>query len=90
MEDAAESDLIFHVVDAGDPQILQKIEIVDNTLRIIGVLQEKRYIFNKIDTISSEERAMLKSKFAYLDPLFLSAESLDGIDMLKNFLFSYF
>lgn len=90
LEDSAESDLIFHVVDAGDPQILQKIEIVDNTLRIIGVLQEKRYIFNKIDTISSEERAMLKSKFAYLDPFFLSAESHEGIDMLKNFLFSYF
>jgi GTP-binding protein HflX len=35
LEDSIESDLIFHVVDASDPKIQDKIEIVDDILEKI-------------------------------------------------------
>jgi GTPase len=33
LEDSIESDLLFHVVDASDPKIAEKIQVVD---RILG------------------------------------------------------
>jgi len=32
LEDSIESDILLHVVDASDPKILDKIDIVDDTL----------------------------------------------------------
>ncbi len=90
LEDSIESDLIFHVVDAADSCIVEKIQIVDDTLKLIGATQERYYIFNKIDSISSDDREILEHKFASLHPFFLSAHSYQGIDILKASLLSYF
>ncbi len=84
LEDSIESDILFHVIDASDLWIDEKIEIVEETLRQIGAKQPRWYIFNKIDLISEEQKNALKEKYINLDPIFLSAHSERWIDTLKK------
>lgn len=91
LEDSIESDILLHVVDAGDPWIEEKIRIVDETLEKIGAHQKRIYIFNKSDTISEQQKKNLMIQFQDLEPIFLSAQSHDGIDkfrwvILQNYL----
>jgi 50S ribosomal subunit-associated GTPase HflX len=40
---------LLHVIDTQDPQIDQKIAVVDEILENIGANQKGIYVFNKID-----------------------------------------
>ncbi len=84
LEDSIESNILLHVIDASDPKIDEKIKVVDDILNKIGATQEKVYVFNKIDMISSEYLEELKNKFSHLHPIFISTYSGTGIDQLKN------
>ncbi|MGE4444461.1 MAG: GTPase HflX [Candidatus Altimarinota bacterium] len=84
LEDSIESNILLHVIDASDPKIDEKIQVVDDILNKIGATQEKVYVFNKIDMISSEYLEELKNKFSHLQPIFISTYSGTGIDQLKN------
>lgn len=83
LEDSIESDLLLHVIDAGDPWCDEKIRIVDETLDIIGAKQKRLYIFNKIDRISPEKIEELSISFQQYSPIFLSTFSTEGIGQLK-------
>lgn len=85
LEDSIESDLLLHVVDASDPWLQEKIEIVDNTLDQIGASQKRIYVFNKIDLLPNgfEE---VRIKYSHLNPIFLSAQTTLWINWLKEFL----
>lgn len=83
LEDSVESDILLHVVDAGDPWIEEKIQIVNETLDTIDARQPRLYIFNKSDTIWDDKKELLEEKFKYLHPIFLSAHREDGIHNLK-------
>jgi len=84
LEDSIESDILFHVVDASDPKIYEKIQIVDEILEKIGASQKKVYIFNKIDLIWEEEIKNLKTKFEDLDCIFVSSYNKDGFESIKQ------
>lgn len=84
LEDSIESDILLHVVDAGDPWIEEKISIVDETLEQIGANKEKLYVFNKSDTVTEEQKELLMKKFSILNPLFISAHEGVGIEQLKE------
>ena len=73
LEDSIESDILFHVVDASDPKILEKIQVVDDILEKIGASQKRIYVFNKIDLISSETQKNLKAQFEDKNPIFISS-----------------
>lgn len=60
LEDSIESDLLLHVVDAGDPKVYEKMAIVDETLEKIGAKQKRLFVFNKIDACSTERVMELK------------------------------
>lgn len=90
LEDSIESDILLHVVDASDPWIEEKIQIVDDTLDLIGAKQKKLYIFNKIDMLSSEEKIDIQKIFFNIQPIYLSAATSDGIDDLKQYFSLYF
>ena len=75
LEDSIESDLLLHVLDAGDPWIEEKIQIVETTLDAIGAKQKRLYVFNKIDRISDEQKNALIERFPELSPIFVSAVS---------------
>lgn len=84
LEDSIESNILLHVIDASDPKIDEKIQVVDDILKKIGATQEKIYVFNKTDMISSEYLEELKNKFSHLHPIFISTYAGSGIEELKN------
>ena len=86
LEDSIESDILLHVIDAGDSWIEEKIQLVEETLSQIHATQPRLYVFNKIDTITSERQEELSIQFEKLSPIFVSAHSEVGIDTLKEIL----
>lgn len=75
LEDSIEADILLHVVDAGDPKVFEKIDIVDTTLSNIGARQPRIYVFNKIDTMPELAILMMREQFSDLHPIFISAVS---------------
>ena len=75
LEDSIEADILLHVIDASDPKVLDKIDIVDTTLENIGAEQLRFYVFNKIDNMSELAILMMKEQFSDLNPIFISAVS---------------
>ena len=84
LEDSVEADILLHVVDASDPKIDEKIQVVDNILTQIEAKQKKIYVFNKIDMISPARKDLLELKFADIDKVFVSTYGKTGIDDLKQ------
>ena len=62
LEDSLEADILLHVVDAHDPWIEEKIQIVNDTLDKIGASQQRFLIYNKIDLMTDEQKSQLKSQ----------------------------
>ena len=84
LEDSIESDLLLHVVDASDPKLEEKIEVVDTILKTIGATQQKIYVFNKCDQLDAMQLHELELKFEKYSPLFVSAYSKMWFDELKE------
>ena len=86
LEDSLEADILFHVVDAHDPWIEEKIQIVNDTLDKIGASQQRFLIYNKIDLMTDEQKNQLKSQWK----LIVSSVTGEGIDAIKQFLYQTF
>ena len=86
LEDSIESDILLHVVDAGDPWIEEKIKIVDETLDKIEEKKKRIYIFNKSDTLSELQKNNLLLQFQNLEPIFLSAQSQEGVSLFQKYI----
>jgi len=84
LEDSVESNLLLHVIDASDPFLEERIEVVNNILDKIGAKQPRRMVFNKIDAIDEEKLSELKEKFKEFEPLRISAEQAIGLEELKK------
>lgn len=89
LEDSIESDLLFHVVDIGDPKIDEKIKVVDDILDKIGAIQPRVYVFNKIDTISIQQLGDVKARFQDKDPIFISSHFRRGFQELEEVILKY-
>ncbi len=90
LEDSIESDLLFHVIDAGDTWIDEKMALVQSTLTQIHAMQPRWYIFNKIDLVDASRIKELQERYAHLSPHFLSASTGEWIKELKRKLGKYF
>lgn len=86
LEDSVHAELLLHVVDASDPKISDKMHVVDTILHRIEAQQPRRYVFNKIDAITPEQRKQIASDFADYNPLFVSAITGEWIDELKKYI----
>ena len=84
LEDSIESDLLLHVIDSSDPKIEEKIEVVEDILEKIWASQKRLYVFNKIDEVGTADLQSLKEKFAYLNPIFISAYKNMNMEELKE------
>jgi GTP-binding protein HflX len=59
-EEAADADLILHVIDASDPARDQHIETTEALLTELGLIRIPRLIvFNKVDQVDADERRRL-------------------------------
>ncbi len=90
LEDSIESDILLHVIDAADRKVWDKIKIIDDTLSRIWANQKKIYVFNKIDLIDDTTLNLLKVEYAYLNPVFISANDKIWFDQLKNLILNSF
>ena len=71
LEDSIESDILFHVIDASDPKIQEKIEVVESILDRIGAKQPRYYIYNKVDLLEKRYLSALKKSLKGRKDVFL-------------------
>ena len=61
LEEVAEADLILHVIDAGSSERERQVTAVHNVLEEVGASEVPAVaVYNKIDTITAEERRRLR------------------------------
>ncbi len=88
LEEARESDVLLHVIDASHPDREEQRQVVREVLEELeldGV--EQVLVFNKMDKLSPEERTSLQERVRALEPLpavFVSAWVQDSLEPLKE------
>ena len=98
LEEAADADLLLHVVDGGNPDYLEQIEQVQRVLAEIGAAEVPQLlVFNKLDTIVKTSLPLhLHDMFALKDAfdgathsverVFVSARTGERINVLRELL----
>jgi GTPase len=78
------ADVLLHVVDISDPEFEEKIYVVNNILRELGIYLEDTmiYVFNKTDQAPDIDTKEVAEKHARFKPIFISAKEQKGIDTL--------
>ena len=101
LQEAADADLLLHVVDGGNPEYLEQIEQVQRVLAEIGAAHVPQLlVFNKLDTIEKSILPLhLHDTFALKDAfegatqsverVFVSAQTGEGIRVLRELLASH-
>ena len=99
LEDSIESNLLLHIIDASDPKLDIKINVVEEILENIWANQKRINVFNKIDwlewvefkieikgeeKIYSDKLEYFKEIYTHLNPIFVSAYKNIWIDELKK------
>lgn len=84
LEDSIESDVLLHVIDASDPKVEEKIQVVEDILCRIGTTQPKIYVFNKIDQIPKKQLSELKKRHKDKKMIFVSANTGEGFDQIEE------
>jgi GTP-binding protein HflX len=89
LEEAAEADLLLHVVDAADPALADHVAVTTEVLREIDADTVPTWLLlNKIDRVDEAGRARLADH--YPGGLQLSAKSRDDVAMLREKLIAEF
>ena len=98
LQEAADADLLLHVVDGANPDYLEQIEQVQRVLSEIGAADVPQIlVFNKLDAIEKSSWPLhLHSKFELRDAfegasrsverVFVSAQSGEGLPLLRELL----
>jgi len=92
LQEAADADLLLHVVDASNTNYPEQMNEVKRVLREIGAEDVPQWlIFNKIDTIPPERQPLEMFDLYEVDGvplkrLFVSAQSGQGVPMLRQML----
>lgn len=84
LEDSIESDFLLHIIDASDPFIQERINVVDEILDDIGANQHRVLVFNKIDLIDESRLKELKETYRHEDSIFISIVEEIGLEELKD------
>ena len=92
LQEAADADLLLHVVDASNPNFPEQMNEVKRVLREIGAEDVPQWlIFNKIDNIPPERQPLEMFDLYEVDGvplkrLFVSAQSGQGVPVLRQML----
>jgi GTP-binding protein HflX len=100
LQEAADADLLLHVVDASSPDYLEQIEQVQRVLSEIGAADVPQIlVFNKLDAIENAKFPLhmqdlfdLKDAFdgvsQSVERVFVSAQTGEGLPLLRQLLAS--
>ncbi|MDO9399905.1 MAG: GTPase HflX [Polaromonas sp.] len=98
LQEAADADLLLHVVDGSNPDHLEQIEQVQRVLAEIGAADVPQIlVFNKLDAVEASRRPLqladsfeVKDAFSdtgrRVDRVFVSAQSGEGLPLLRELL----
>jgi GTPase len=92
LQEAAEADLLLHVVDAANPNFMEQISEVQRVLQEIGADKVPQVlVFNKLDALEKERwplhlRDMYELDGVSLDRVFVSARDGLGLPELRQLL----
>nr|WP_309683957.1 GTPase HflX [Polaromonas sp.] len=101
LQEAADADLLLHVVDGSNPDYLEQIEQVQRVLAEIGAADVPQIlVFNKLDAIENgnlplqlRDRFELKDAFdgasRSVERVFVSAQTGEGLPVLRELLASH-
>ncbi len=101
LQEAAEADLLLHVVDGSNPDYLEQIEQVQRVLAEIGADKVPQLlVFNKLDAIEKDRWPLQMSDMfevndpvsetpRSLDRVFVSAKTGEGLSLLRQVLAGY-
>lgn len=101
LQEAADADLLLHVVDGANPDYLEQIEQVQRVLSEIGAADVPQIlVFNKLDAIEKDSLPLhLQDMFELRDAfegssrsverVFVSAQTGEGLPLLRALLASY-
>ena len=90
LQEAADADLLLHVVDASSPEHVQQIAQVQEVLREIGAEQVPQLlVFNKIDLLEPQRWPLRMSDHYELDGqqiprVFVSAHTGEGLPLMRK------
>lgn len=83
--EAMDAAVLMHVVDASDPEMNDKIAVVQQVLEELGIHEKPTiYVFNKIDRLTKPEMLELLKRYEELDPQLLSAAEDIGMPELTE------
>ena len=91
-KEAADADLLIHVVDASNPNFPEQMSEVQRVLHEIGADQVPQWlVFNKIDNLPPERRPLVFQDEYEVDGqaltrIFVSAQSGEGLPLLRQWL----
>lgn len=86
LSESAHADILLHVIDAADEDMVQKIATVEAILKELNVENAyKIYVFNKIDKARIDTEK-LTEEYSAFSPVFLSAKDSSGIEALIEIL----
>jgi GTP-binding protein HflX len=84
LEETIHADLLLHVVDAASPARMEQIEQVNMVLKEIGADHIPQIlVWNKIDAAGLDP-ALERDEYAKIQRVFLSAQTGEGLDMLRQ------
>lgn len=84
LEDSIQSDILLHVIDANDPDLITKVQVVEDILTQIKATQPMIYVFNKSDEIDEEKKQTLSDQYYGKNVLFVSAHTGEGLQELQE------
>lgn len=90
LEEVRDTDILLHVVDISAHDTIERILAVEEVLRTISAHKlPVLYVFNKVDLLAKRD---IKSSLLnrYPEHVVVSAKTAEGIDTLKQLLFSFF
>lgn len=83
LAEVRDADLILQVADISDPQVENRIDIVNETLTAIGAGNNPQIlVFNKIDKIF-DDSVLHRLAVKYPNAIFISAQEGTGLDKLR-------
>jgi GTPase len=92
LQEAADADLLLHIVDASNPSYLEQIASVTNVLKDIGADQVPQIlVFNKLDAMDEAQLPLVHSDRMELDGhsvarIYVSAKTGEGLPGLRAIL----
>ena len=83
LQETRDADLLLHVIDCFDEQMLDNIEQVDEVLEQIGSNElPSLLVYNKIDLLEQSEPRIVRDDAGIAVAVYLSAQANLGIDLL--------